>query len=182
MIIGISGFAGSGKDTAADILVEREYTKIAFADALRDYLYDYNPVLTMWDSRNHHSRTASLQWIIDMYGWQGYKNTDWSSVVRRAIQEASGRNSDEPNDRWITALFKRAESIDKLVISDVRYTDEADAIKARGGMVIRIERNGVSAVNNHISEHALKGYEFDVVVYNDGTLEEFEEEVRSWDV
>src|SRR5690554_6717539 len=36
MIIGIDGYAGAGKDTAADMLVKEGFTKVSFADSLRE--------------------------------------------------------------------------------------------------------------------------------------------------
>ncbi len=48
MIIGLTGYAQSGKDTVANILVERYgFTRVAFADKIREFLYETNP---MYDS------------------------------------------------------------------------------------------------------------------------------------
>ena len=44
MIIGLSGYAQSGKDTVAKVLIEEYgFTRIAFADKIREFLYDLNP-------------------------------------------------------------------------------------------------------------------------------------------
>ena len=43
-VIGLTGYAGSGKDTLANILVEEYgFTRIAFADKTKEFLYDLNP-------------------------------------------------------------------------------------------------------------------------------------------
>ncbi len=44
------------------------------------------------------------------------------------------------------------------VVSDMRYRNEAQAIRHRGGVLIRIERPGVGPINDHISEHDLDGW------------------------
>lgn len=58
----------------------------------------------------------------------------------------------------------------KWIITDTRFPDEAEAIKSRNGIVIRINRNG-SDTSNHASETALDNYQhFDEVIDNNGTL------------
>jgi ssDNA-binding replication factor A large subunit len=59
----------------------------------------------------------------------------------------------------------------KVVIADVRYPNEANAIKVLGGKVYRVERDGVGQANEHASENALEGYEFDGTILNQGSLE-----------
>jgi hypothetical protein len=69
----------------------------------------------------------------------------------------------------------------KWIITDLRFTNELEAVTRRGGITIRINRNnGTRAVDihNHISETALDNAEFDYVIENDGTLEELVEKVR----
>ena len=61
------------------------------------------------------------------------------------------------------------------MVTDVRFRNEADAIRARGGVVVRINRPGIEAPNDHISEHDLDGYAFDYFVDNDGTIEDLAE-------
>jgi hypothetical protein len=59
----------------------------------------------------------------------------------------------------------------KVVFSDVRYPNEADAVRKLGGQVWRIERDGHGPANEHTSEHALNKYNFDQRIYNDKDLE-----------
>ena len=52
MIIGLTGYAQSGKDSVADILVKNYgYTRIAFADPIRKLLYETNPAVKDGDYR-----------------------------------------------------------------------------------------------------------------------------------
>lgn len=64
-----------------------------------------------------------------------------TDVVRNRIQE----------DFWVRALERRIQDLPRVVVSDVRFPDEADLILSRGGAMIRVEREGVDKLN-HISE------------------------------
>jgi len=68
----------------------------------------------------------------------------------------------------------------KWVISDVRFPNEADAIKDRDGIVIRINRPQKGKnVDEHFSETALDDYDnFDYIIKNDGTIEDLIEKIR----
>ena len=162
MIIGLSGYAQSGKDTVADILVAKYgYKRVAFADPIRKLLYELNPHLN-----KHHS----LQEFVDEYGWDTAKKT---SEVRSLLQNlgvAARKVIDE--DVWVNAAFNQTNEPGNYVITDVRFENEADKVKEFGGEVWRVKRPGVEAVNSHISEYALDGYKVDRILNNGGTLEE----------
>lgn len=58
------------------------------------------------------------------------------------------------------------------IITDCRFPNEAQAVKARDGIIIRVLRPGNEPVNLHSSETALDDYSFDDVILNDGTVED----------
>lgn len=59
------------------------------------------------------------------------------------------------------------------VISDVRFKNEAKAIKDKGGILIRVDRPGFEETGQHLSETALDDYDgFDHIIMNDGTVED----------
>jgi hypothetical protein len=64
------------------------------------------------------------------------------------------------------------------VITDTRFPNEADAIKHKGGILIRVERPGVKPINNHPSEVGLDDFKFDYVINNDGDLESLSNKVK----
>ena len=68
------------------------------------------------------------------------------------------------------------------IITDVRFPNEAQAIKEREGLIIRVVRNSVAAdkVNLHPSETALDDYKVDQIITNDGTLEELLVKVKEF--
>ena len=63
------------------------------------------------------------------------------------------------------------------IITDTRFPNEAQAIKDKGGMVIKVDRPGVGPVNGHPSEDALKDYNFDYVIHNNGSINDLDKKV-----
>jgi hypothetical protein len=168
MIIGLSGYAQSGKDATANLLcLNYDYKRIAFADPMRHALQIINPRL---DSITRVSD------FVDDYGWDIAKK---NPEVRRLLQVLGtdfGRKM-LGDDVWIKMAVRDLRQDDRVVISDVRFPNEADAIKKLGGTVWRINRKNNSPVNSHPSEHAMDNYMFSHVIYNDGTLEDLSDEV-----
>ena len=170
MLIGLAGFARSGKDTLADHLVEsRGYTKIAFAEPMREALVRLNPTIEVGSFK-----LAKLATAVDVWGWEELKSIspDIRGLMQRLGTEVGRQMFGE--DFWVQQTMKRVAGVDgNCVVSDVRYPNEARAIRDAGGIVIRVERNGVDAPNNHTSETALDSFEFDYVLRNDGSIKEF---------
>jgi hypothetical protein len=171
MIIGLSGYARSGKDTVAELLcLNYGYKRISFADPMRQAILTLNPKI---DSITHVSH------LVEDYGWDFAKQ---NPEVRRLLQVFGteiGRKMFGENV-WVDMAFKQIEPDAKVVIADVRFPNEGDAIKSRGGKVIRVNRHNHSAVNSHKSEIAMDNYMFDHVIYNDGTLDDLAENVFMW--
>jgi hypothetical protein len=168
MIIGLSGYAQSGKDSTAELLcLNYGYTRVAFADPMRQALLTINPQL------DSITRVSDL---VDDYGWNLAKK---NPEVRRLLQVLGtdfGRKM-LGDDVWINIALSGIKSEDRIVVSDVRYPNEAEAIKKLGGTVWRINRHNHTAVNGHTSERAMDNYMFNYVIYNDGTLDELSDEV-----
>jgi pimeloyl-ACP methyl ester carboxylesterase len=172
-IIGINGFAGAGKDEAAKALLTYGYERIAFADVLRDIAYAIDPIVYIGDHRTdpQQGTYARLQNVVDIHGWDFSKNN--YSDVRRLLQRLgteAGRDILGENI-WVDTAFART-SASKIVVTDVRFPNEADGIRDRGGRVVRIDRPGVGPRNDHPSETSLLDYDFDAVINNDSTVED----------
>jgi hypothetical protein len=175
MIVGLSGYAQSGKDTFASFLVEDHgFERMAFADPLRDMLYALNPLTWVYALPEQKAGTYndSVQAIVDQHGWEWAKaNTGVRELLQRLGTEAGRRVLGE--NIWVdTALSKVPLGTDRnIVFTDCRFVNEAEAIRDRGGVIIRIRRPDTSAVNRHPSETALDGYRCDWTVENAGTLD-----------
>lgn len=72
--------------------------------------------------------------------------------------------------------YNEKEVFPNWIITDLRFPNEANAIKAKDGILIRINRPNntieTSGIQQHASETALDDYKFDYVVENDGTIED----------
>jgi hypothetical protein len=166
MIIGLTGYAQSGKDTVAKVLVDNYgFKRVAFADPIRKLLYEMNPAVKDGDYR--------LQGVVDAYGWDVAKTA--FPEVRRLLQDLGvGARKVFGEDFWVNRSLASILEHEKTVITDVRFINEADIVKHQAGQVWRIKRMGVNAVNGHISEQELDGYKVDQIFANNGTLENLE--------
>jgi hypothetical protein len=178
-IVGLSGYAQSGKDTAADALVSIGFVRIAFADKLREFLYQLNPLL---EKTNDGDQLATITYtrlrtVIDDAGWEGYKTSYWGPEIRQMIQSVGTECVRDilGQDTWVNATLNNLDSSERYVITDVRFPNEVDAIRHKMGKIIRIIRPGIKPSNNHISDTALDDYynAADYLVYNRTTVEEF---------
>ena len=72
---------------------------------------------------------------------------------------------------WLDYLLKSNLSTDVLIVPDVRFPNEADAIKAAGGVTIKIVRPGYGP-RKTVADRALLGYDgWDYVLGDGGTME-----------
>jgi len=92
----------------------------------------------------------------------------------------------KPESELIALGAKKVAYIPNWIITDVRFGNEVEAVKARGGTLIRVNRKRyveykgqmVEAEDMHPSECSLDFYKsFDYTIDNNGTLEELKEEV-----
>lgn len=170
MIIGLSGYARSGKDTVAEYLVEHYgYTRVAFADAVRNYAYEINPLI---------DNAIRLAEVVDDYGWDVAKQ---NLEIRRTLQQVGVAARNQFGDLfWVNMALDKVSYTGDYVITDVRFKNEASHIKRRDyAQVWRIERPGVGPINNHISEVDMDDWEYDFTFVNSGTLEDLALSVRT---
>lgn len=179
-LIGLSGYARSGKDTVGDYLVKHHgFRKVSFAEPMRQALYALNPLVWVDDLG-----AWRVQDIVDEFGWDGYKNSLYGQEIRELMQrfgtEVGRKQFGE--DFWVDKASKLIDTYlwqdMNVVITDMRFVNEAKAIEALGGQTWRIERDGVVAANAHVSETALDTHGFDQLIRNDGSLDELYEKVE----
>lgn len=168
MIIGISGYAQSGKDTVANHLVKNyNFVKISFADPIREALIRLDPKVTIADMRG-----VSLASAVSGMGWENVKadSPDTRELLQRMGTEV-GREM-FGKDFWVNQAMLKAREHENVVFADVRFENEVEAILEASGAVWRVSKPDVEAVNRHISETSLDNYKFDKHIYNIGSLEE----------
>lgn len=179
-LVGIAGYARAGKDTAAQGLVDIGWTKAAFADPLKRALEILNPVVYTeghWDNdKDIYSLSDALAYGD---GWNDAKDDpDWGDEVRRLLQTFGtevGRNL-FGEDFWVKQALDGAYPY--TVFSDVRFKNEADAIRAAGGIVIWVDNPEVGPLNDHASENSINGDDIDFVWSNDFTKADLQHGIR----
>jgi len=123
MIIGFTGVAGSGKDTAADYLVsEYGFTKVSFASILKQML----AVAGLPEPSNRDNKEKNVE---------GF-NFTWREAAQTLGTEW-GRSLDE--NIWVKLTMAKLDSDKNYVFSDVRFDNEAKAIIYQNGLVIGID-------------------------------------------
>lgn len=144
--------AGVGKDTAGEILAQKFGAKvIRFAKPLYDCLYKSQEILGVPQEKNRY--------LLQTMG--------------EAFRQEYGENI------FVNCTLSGLKESQNYVCVDLRYKNEANALKKLGFILVKIERNTSLTDSKalHKSEIDLDNYPFDFVVNNSGTLEEFEESI-----
>jgi hypothetical protein len=182
VIIGLSGYARSGKDEAAVALQQIGFKRVAFADKLREVLYQLDPLIAPTPEKYfvEAKNPVRLKEVIDDYGWGTYKETRYATEIRRLLQRLGTEAGRQTlwDSIWVDAAFAGLAPEDNVVVTDCRFPNEAEAVKERDGEVWRITRAGVGPANSHASETSLDDWDFDVSIMNDGSLEDYHGLVR----
>lgn len=145
MIVGLTGYAQHGKDTIGQILVkEFGYKRYAFADQLKSMALVLNPLIRVVNLQDLGPLDVRLAKLVEDVGWEGAK-TD--PEVRRflqvlgteAVREHLGPNA------WVDALENQINkdgflNSGKVVITDVRFPNEAAWLQSVGGVLWRVTR------------------------------------------
>lgn len=166
MILGISGKAGSGKDTIANIIKysHPEYNIIHFADGIKSTVADLCG-LNWYDVNTQTGKKEFVSWLDNI-------------TVRELLQKFGTAIRKEVHpDFWVRVTMQDIQGIDNVIIPDVRFPNEKKAIEDKGGIVIRVERPNIEQMD-HESETALDNYSFKYIIHNDGTLEDLSEKVE----
>ena len=190
MIIGLVGLIGSGKDTAADYLVNSHgWRRDSFAAPLKDAVAD----IFGWDREMLEGRTKESR------AWRECADSWWSERLGREVTPRHtlqlwgtevGRNAYH-TDIWVASLENRIrKSRDNVVITDCRFPNEIEVIQRSGGKVFRIQRGAdpawvVDALDYldfpagkpsphlpHASEWMWMGAELDSTIDNNGSIQD----------
>jgi Deoxynucleotide monophosphate kinase len=173
LIIGINGAKGSGKDTVANYLVEKYgFTRIGFADALKEScaaLFNVPPA-SFEDWKNNPdavvqvvapgvSKILSFREILQRYGTESHR-------------EVFGDNF------WVEVAMKKVNELDfegnNVVISDMRFPNELDAVANHSGILWKIRRPGYDVEQSgdtHQSEQFLADAYFDAIILNNASID-----------
>lgn len=162
-LIGITGLARSGKDAFSVTFVKHGFKRAAFANALKvATAYIANEESTLYfDDETKEEFTDAL-----------------GMTRRSALQKMGSSVRDTLGvDTWVNRTIRGwiAQGKQPTVITDCRYENEARAIKAQGGVIVRIVRPGSGLKGEqaaHESERGLPDDLVDIEIVNDGSLSE----------
>ncbi len=159
MLIGLTGRAGSGKDTAAAYLAQaHRFMPLAFATPIRQML-QVGLGLTEQDFAPSHKNEVIARLQRAPRQLMQTLGTEWGRThVHSSI--------------WVDLAvgeLDRMENLD-IALTDVRFEDEARMIRDRGGFIVRLVRNAAAPVHSHVSEASLHLREGDKEIHNNGTL------------
>lgn len=179
MIVGISGYAGSGKDTLAGIIQREEprWEVRKFADKLKQVaaiILNCKPM----DFEDQHFKRSPLPSRWDIWDGEVHRHMTVREFLQNLGTDAI-RNGLHENT-WVNALMAEYDKGGLYpkgwIITDVRFPNEYLAIKGRGGVMIRINRG--EPTNAHVSETALDNVQFDIEIDNNGTIDELVDKVK----
>ena len=159
MLIGISGKAQSGKDTLGKFLCERyRCLHYYFAKHLKE---GAKIMFALTDKQIENKEKVIEPWGIS------------PRTIYQRLGTEVGRGIDV--NIWVknAEMFVRQNAGFTVVITDVRFSNEAFWIHNCGGVVINIvrEQNDIKE-NKHSSEDGLKPDDIDLTIYNNGTIED----------
>lgn len=204
MIIGVSGFIGSGKDTIADYLITfKGFKRMSYAGPLKDavaaifgwerdllegttkYSREWRDQVDTWWADRLEIKHLTPRWVLQQWG---------TEVGRRSFHD----------DIWIASIeHKLLTAKDDIVISDCRFPNELKSVKKMGGITIRVSRGEnpvwydaaieyskgyysqgyteamktLESFNVHASEYSSVGLDYDYHVENNGTIDELHRKV-----
>lgn len=199
-IIGIVGYIGSGKDTAADYLVNfHGFKRESFASSLKDAV----SVIFGWDRELIEGRTKeSREWREQPDAWWSarlgkpitprYVLQQWGTeVIRQGFHD----------DMWIASLENKIRtSKSDIVITDCRFPNEISGLQAQGAKIVWVQRGTtphwysiaelanrgdtkaaqwLKENNIHASETSWAGTKFDAIVDNNGSIEQLYKQLKS---
>lgn len=163
MLIGLHGRAGAGKDTIAQHLRDKHnYGTLAFATPVKDML------IALGVPRANLMDGALKEQTID---WLGQSPRQLMQTL--GTQWGRGLVDDEIWLRHAGRRLQYLRRVGPVCITDVRYLNEAQWVRAQGGRIWHVLRDGrITSYANHSSESPLPIEDDDRTLINNGTVEQ----------
>jgi len=183
LLIGISGKARSGKDTIGEYIVNSyDFQAHSFAGPIKRAVCEMFGIdMSLFETEELKEKVIpfwgySPRQMAQMLGTEGGRDLFDSNIwVRRAYVE------------WLAlmkssiAMMKINKSIlpafNGMVITDVRFENEAKWIRSEGGTIIHVTRDSAMKVSNHCSENGIKPLKGETHIVNNGSLAELYDNV-----
>jgi hypothetical protein len=171
VLIGLTGYAGTGKDTVRAMLEDEGFSGFAFADPIRHMLRE---LLTSSGIDDGYMFDRNLKEVaIPELG-----------VSYRAMAQTLGTEwgRAQAPDFWLRIAKAYLDEQVELggthfVVSDVRFANEAQWVRDHGGVIWRVERPEAVPVRAHVSECEMYHFTADVTLHNAGSLQDLQRTV-----
>lgn len=157
MIVGITGRKGAGKNSACDNLAG--WSVMSFASPLKEVCS------TVFGLTTEEMTDPNLKEL---------PLGRWPYESPRAILQKVGTEifRNYYSDVWVQNLKNRVMNnlYEDIAITDVRFENEAKAIRELGGYIVRVERPGLHKTDTHSSELEMDRITVDATIINDGSV------------
>lgn len=177
-LIGLMGSVGSGKSTFAQSL-HWYYNEDYFAKPLKqicsivingkpEIAREFTDQKLKETKLNNHNFTPRK--LMQFVG---------TEMFREKIAEL---DPELGTDLWVKLMDRRTLKEKPTIVSDVRFKNEAEWIKKRGGIIVLIKRNQTGSGtehSNHSSELEHREIEPDIIIENNGSVDDFVKKIRS---
>ena len=162
-IIGITGPAQCGKDTAADYIISKRpvYRKISFADPMKEMLRVglgltsgqlYGSLKDIIDNRYGCTPRHMLQTLGTEWGRELINSNVWVKAIEIHLADIGGT----------------------FIIPDVRFENEAELVRKHGRLIhIRGRDHNIEAGADHVSESGVNCGSTDIIIHNDDLIDSF---------
>lgn len=183
--VALTGKMGSGKSSVGHILVQNGYVPVSFAAPLKEVVIEADPLVycgTEFDSGYERCAVGFHLSDIMADGTSFEECKRMYPEVRRSLQRiGQGVRKIDPM-YWVNHCRQTLDELSRhdrpVVVTDVRYPNEAEMLRGRGFLITRIKRQSAAGGMTmdetraalHDSETAMDSYPADLVINNDGDL------------
>lgn len=177
-LVGVTGYAGAGKDEFAKSLALRgNYHVMGMSDALLEMAQILDPLLVDKDEGIFYFSVA-----VSAYGYTEAKRKFpairefLQKLGTEAVREVIGTDSwTRAAERIFVPLLGEGRNV---AITGIRFENEYHMIKRYGGKVVKVVRPGVEASNGHTSDTSVDQLMCDKVIFNNGTLDDLAQQAQ----
>lgn len=175
-LIGLTGVAGSGKDTAAITLVNLGYVCIAYASALKK---EVNEALNA--DYGVSIPDAMYDLVRELKGQDAWTKPTSPSMRRLLQYWGTEYRRGQDDQYWLKRLEQTTKNLHGFnqVVTDVRFAIEADHVRSLGGLIWRVTGRAAEGVPTHVSEQEGSAIVADATIVNDGSLEDLDRAVKA---
>lgn len=164
IVLGFCGLKGSGKDTAASVLIERcGYTRVSFADGLKNAL----SVALRTDIRYFHDPVLKET----IHAPSGKKYREWMQIA--GTEWFRSMWGDVWTSWWRSEIMDKG--LERVVTTDLRFFNEVTAIRdpAFDSKIVRVVNPRLPPANDlHESERYASLLPADTEISNGGSIED----------